>query len=277
MNTPEKGIITIAVGKKYINYAKYLAYSCMIHSSNTLRGVITDFPDELSPYYDFVIPFPENLNPFSIKTQLYKFTPFKKTLYIDTDSLLFSNIDFIWELTKNNSIAYNGIQKTTGTWYFDIQETMSKYELTWIPEFNSGLFLFDDSEKTKTVFDYAHNLLINNPEKDISFFRKNMLPDEPFLSIAFSKYGIEPFDDNSRFSRTLIDSKKINVNVIKGISFFYKDDKPVFPSIIHFCGRFGNIIYKIQKIKLLFFFKISISSLFYNIISGFRDFYKKPL
>lgn len=271
----KKGIITIAVGKKHRKYAKYLSYSCMINSPNTLRSVITDLPDELAPFYDIVIPFPNNLNPFSLKTQLYRYTPFNKSIFIDSDSLIINNLEPFWEILNYNNFVYNGTLKTSGLWYFNIEKVINDYNLKWIPEFNSGMFLFDDSEISKLIFDFAFDSLINYNDNEIKFFRNNMLPDEPFFSLSLSKYKILPFNDFSRFSRTLIDSSEININVIKGIAYYYKDNKPVFPFIVHFCGRFGNINYFFQKIKLLLYFNFSITNMFINIIVFFRDKFKK--
>ena len=266
-----QGIITIAAGKKYAKYAKFLAYSCIINSPNTLRCVITDLPDELSPYYDIVIPFPNNLNPFSLKTQLFHYTPFEKTIYIDSDSLVITNLDSLFDISGNQYFSYNGTIKTTGLWYFNIEQTINKLNLKWIPEFNSGMFIFDKSDNSKQIFDYAYNSLMNYDSTEIQFFRSNMLPDEPFFSLALSKYELLPFDDYSRFSRTLINAEKINVNVIKGIAHYYKDDKPVFPCIVHFCGRLGNIVYFFQKIKLSIYFNFSIANLFLKPIIYFRN------
>lgn len=265
------GLLTIAFGKKYTKFAKYLAYSCIIHSPNTLRSVITDCPNELSQYYDVVIPFPANFDPFSLKTQLYHYTPFHKTIFIDTDSMIFNSLDSIWEISKNNSFSYYGILRTEGFWYFNIKDMLIKLDLNWIPEFNSGMFIFDNSEESKSIFDYAYNSLINYKDNEISYFRKEMLPDEPFLSISLSKHGIKPVNDNSRFSRTLIGSKNLNINVVKGFAYYFKDNKLVFPYIIHFCGHFGKIAYFFQRIKILIYLKFSISNIILNILAFFRN------
>ena len=267
----DRGILTIAYGKKYVNQAKYLSYSCMLHTADTLRAVITDSADELSRYYDIIVPFPEGKNPFFVKTTLYRYTPFKKTLYIDADSLVMNDIESFWDSLNHYPFVYNGNKETSGNWYFNINEMVKKINVPWIPVFNSGMFLFNNSNTSKEVFECANNLMINYKDTEIVFFRDKMLPDEPFFSITFAKLGIEPYNDHYRFSRSLIDANKINIDVIKGIAYYYKDNRPIFPLIVHFCGKFGNLIYIIQKIKLFFYFKISITNIIFKFAAHIRN------
>ncbi|AEF80726.1 glycosyltransferase [Leadbettera azotonutricia] len=273
-----KGIITIAIGKKFINQAKYLAYSCMLHTPHTIRAVITDTPDLLSGYFDFIIPYnQEYSNPFIVKTRLHIYTPFDKTLYLDADSLVINEIDTYWEALENSCYAYTGELIKNGVWYFDIEKAMMQMSLSWIPKFNSGMFLFKKSEEVETIFDVAYEYLINQKEKNlnIDFFRKQMLPDEPFLAIALAKQDIKPIDDHGRFSRSLIGAKKIHINVIKGFAFFIKNECQVFPLIVHFCGKFGNFIYFFEKIRLNFYFNPPLSGLLTNILTIARKLLKK--
>lgn len=271
-----RGIITIAFGKKYASQAKYLAYSCMLHSANTLRAVITDCQDILRPYYDFVIPYPAGINPFSLKTMLYLYTPFEKTAFIDADSLFIHPMDPFWDsLDGSCHFVYTGNCRTEGVWYFDIARKKEKLNVNWIPEFNSGMFLFDKSASAKSVFDDAHTMMQNYTEREIKFFRGAMFPDEPFFAMALAKNGVEPFSDHQRFSRTLIDATNIRVDVIRGISHYYKDGRPVFPGIVHFCGQFGNCIYFFQRIKLFFYFNCSVKYFFFNLLVFLRTRLKK--
>lgn len=251
-----KGILTIAIGKKYALQAKYLALSCIVNSPHTLRAVITDYPDILTNFYDQIIPYNESLgNPFYIKTCLYKYTPFEKTLYIDSDSLVFKNIDSFFEIIETTDIVYNGTKEYHGFWYVDIESEIKKLDIEWFPVFNSGMLLFKNSEITKNVFHTASTLMSEYSDSNISFFRENMLPDEPFFSMAFAKLNIAPYNDYNRFSRTLINAKKVRLNILNGYSMFVKEGIPVFPLIVHFCGRFGTVFYYLQRIKLFFYFK----------------------
>jgi hypothetical protein len=272
-----KGLLTIAIGKKYTRQAKYLACSCVLHAPHILRSVITDNPNLLEHYYDLCIPYNPNFgDPFMTKTRLHLYTHFDKTLYLDADSLVINSIDDYWSALENRSFAYAGKMLTSGTWYLDIASLIRQISVPWLPQFNSGMFLFKKDEKTNAIFDTAYDYLLNQKAKNlnIDFFRKKMLPDEPFLSIALAKHGVKPVEDWGRFSRTLINAENIHLDVIKGIAHYTKDGNTVFPQIVHFCGKFGNIFYAREKIKLNLYFNPPFQALFNCLISFTRKLWK---
>ena len=250
------GIITISIGKKYVKQAKYLAYSCMLNSPHTLRAVITDSADQLTNFYDIIIPYNKQNDPFSIKTCLFELSPFDKTLYIDADSLVFHPIDEYWNYLNNSFFIYYGNNITSGEWYFDVQKVCELLQLHWIPTFNSGMLLFDKSENSKQIFNIAHYYFIHHRKEGINIapFRGNNYPDEPAFAIALSKLNINSINDYGRLSRTLIKAKHIRINIIKKIAHFVKDNKTVYPLVVHFCGRKGKVYYLREKLRLFFHF-----------------------
>jgi hypothetical protein len=252
---PSKGLITIAIGKKYALQAKYLAYSCMLHAPNVIRAVITDVPDILNGYYDIIIPYnTKDGDPFTVKLKLPLYTPFEKTLYIDADSLVLHPIDMYWGFLADHDFAYQGEIFSEGFWYFDIKKIIEQIQVPWIPKFNSGMFLFKKTELSQRMFAIAFDYSENSGAFDIPFFRGKMLPDEPFLAMALAKNDIGPLEEYGRFSRTLIGAEKIHLNVIRGIACFVKNGTPVSPLIVHLCGRFGRFLFFREKLRLFFYF-----------------------
>jgi hypothetical protein len=273
-----KGLITVAIGAKYIRQAKYLAYSCMLHAPHTRRAAVTDKPELLAGFYDMLIPYnPAYGDPFAAKTRLHLYTPFEKTLYVDADSLVVYNIDSYWAFLNEHSFVYEGTLLYKDEWYLDIEKTIKQLSLPWMPKFNSGMFLFKNDKTARAVFDTAFDYLTNQKEKNlgVNFFRGKMLPDEPFLAIALAKHGVEPVDDHGRFSRSLIGAKSIRVNVIKGFAFFTKNKRAVFPLIVHFCGRFGRFLLFWESLKLYLYFNPLVSTFVMNVLSIFRKLFKK--
>jgi hypothetical protein len=261
------GILTLAAGKKFVIQAKYLSRSCMLHAPHVLRAVITDCPEELKDYYDFVIPYNSSYgNPFSSKTRLHLYTPFENTLFLDADSLLIKPIDFCWEALLSSSFIYTGTLRTKGIWYYNTEEIIAKAGVEWIPEFNSGMMLFRNDALSKNIFESAFTLMQSPENFEVPFFREKMLPDEPFFALAFAKHGIKPFNDYGRFSRTLIGASHIRINVIKGIADFRKYDEQVYPMAVHFCGRFGNRVYFKERRRLFFYFFSLYDFIFINIL-----------
>jgi hypothetical protein len=268
---PSKCIVTLALGKKYALQAKYLAYSCMLHAPHIPRAVITDFPDILDSYYDIIIPYnPEDGNPFVIKLKLYLYTPFDKTIYLDADSLVLHPIDMYWDFLIDKPFVYEGKVLSKGFWYFDVEKTIKQIGVPWMPEFNSGMFLFEKNELSQSIFVMACSYLENNGSFDIPFFREKMLPDEPFLAMALAKHSIEPTKEYGRFSRTLIGAKKIRINVMRGIGYFVKDGRPVFPLVIHLCGCLGKFFFFREKLRLFFCFNNPIDSMLSALLTCIR-------
>jgi len=256
MTIESKGIITIAIGKKYAKQAKYLAYSCMLNAPHTLRAVITDSPDALSNFYDLIIPYNKQGDPFSIKTRLFELSPFQKTLYLDADSLIFHPIDDYWNYLDNNYYVYEGAKLTDGEWYVNIKKLCQIMQVQWIPKFNSGMLLFDKSNNVKQIFDTVRYYFENHQKENINvpFFRGNNYPDEPFFAIALARHNIEPVNDYGRFSRTLIGAKRIKINIKKKIAILFKNGKMMHPLVVHFCGRKGGLYYLREKLRLLLHF-----------------------
>lgn len=258
MNKISKGILTIAIGKKYTVQAKYLAYSCMLNSPHTLRAVITDSPDMLDSCYDIVIPYKDHDDPFSIKTRLYELSPFEETLFLDADSLVFHPVDNFWNYLQDYFYIYEGAKLVSGEWYFDIEKTRLLINTQWIPKFNSGMLLFNKSEEARQIFDTAYFYFMHHKKEgiDIPAFRGKNFPDEPAFAISLAKHNIEPINDYGRFSRTLINAKNIHLNILKRIAYFFKNDKTMYPLVVHFCGRKGGLYYLREKIRLFLYFHI---------------------
>jgi hypothetical protein len=264
-----RGLLTIGIGKRYALQARYLALSCIINSSHTLRAVITDYPDLLKRYFDIIIPYTGSMgDPFAIKTRLYQYTPFNNTLFVDADSLVVNDIEGFWKFLDEQPFVYAGDLLDRGIWYLDIEKIIKRFTLPWFPQFNSGMFLFNNSEISGNIFETASYYMENHQKENIkmSYFRGTSLPDEPFLAIALAKYEVKPVEDYGRFSRSLIDASNIRLDITKRIAFYTKDKKIVFPQIVHFCGRFGNFFYRWEKLKLFFYFNRPLQNLLNSIL-----------
>jgi hypothetical protein len=274
----KRGFITIAIGKKYASQAKYLALSAMLHCPHVLRAVITDCPSILTGYYDFIIPYTlDHGNPFMLKTRINLYTPFENTIYFDADSLIINTIDSYWEALDYRSFAYAGAFSKKGKWYFDIEKIIEDFDLSWIARFNSGMFVFDKSERANSIFSTAHDYLLHQEKYNlhINYFRGKMLPDEPFFAISLAKHNEKPYDDNKRFSRGIAGASDIHLDVIKGIAYFCSDNKEyVQPLVVHFFGFVGNRLYKRETNKLFWAFNQPFSMLFAKLIVFIRNIYR---
>jgi len=255
-NMAHKGIITLAIGEKFNKQAVFLAYSCMLHSPSLPRAIITDNPDYFKELYDFIIPYSKDMgDPFKVKLKLPYYSPFYETLFLDSDTLVYTDLHFLWDYFGEQSIVYVGGCRKTGKWYFEeAAEVCKHYHVPWIGGFNSGVLLFRKDEVGLNVFKFAEYIHENHEGLYVPFFRNKMLPDEPFLAVAFGKYNQLPTKDAGRIAYSLVGADSIMLDVVQGVSKFIKDGILVFPAVVHFCGDKKNI-YFIEKVALLYYFR----------------------
>jgi len=267
----KRGILTLAVGKKFNRQAKYLAYSCILHSASLPRAIITDECDCFKDLYDIIIPYTADMgDPFRVKLRLHHYTPFYETLYLDSDMLVYKDLHFMWDYFDDQSIVYPGACLKSGEWYFkEVEKVLEHLQIPWIGGFNSGCFVFRKDEIVCNMFEFADKLHKHHDGLDVPFFRDKMLPDEPFLAIAFGKYNQLPLEDYGRMGASLIGAHSVRLDVISGFSKFFKNGQICFPAIVHFIGDYYQLYFR-EKLKLLFYFKLYlygvVSNCFVNIV-----------
>ena len=83
--------------------AKVLARSLAIHSPDIPSAVVTDSSDRgLADLYDHVVQFrPEFGSGLTQKVYLDAYSPFKETLFIDSDCLVIRDISYLWTLCNS--------------------------------------------------------------------------------------------------------------------------------------------------------------------------------
>jgi hypothetical protein len=255
-NLAKKGILTLSIGRKFNIQAKYLAYSCILHSPTLPRAIITDDCSCFNGLYDVMIQYTADMgDPFYIKLKLHNYSPFFETLFLDSDTLVYRDLGFMWDYFGKQSIVYTGTCRKEGEWYFkDIDKVLRYYTIPWIGQLNSGIFLFRKDETGMDVLNCASELHENHGDIEIPFFIDKMLPDEPFLAIAFGKYGQLPQNDFGRLGRSLINTREVKLVITKGIAKFIKNGELIFPAVVHFTGDKRQYYIK-ERIKLLTYYK----------------------
>lgn len=209
-------IVIIALESQfYFNLALNLAKSIKRHHRNLPIALLSDkFTD---PVFDQVIKpdfthHTENrkFNPFRLKTYIYDYSPFEKTLYLDADNLCIKPIgdllkkleetDFLihevkrWDKTNRERCKMVWTDKV-GHKLVDLTNAYNIPEDNIYPEYNSSFIWFTKSEKNKKYFDLAKALYMDRriKYKDIG----TCYPDELAWGLAstiLKQYsGVEHF------------------------------------------------------------------------------------
>lgn len=249
-NTLQKdsGVITLAYGiSKYIEMAKTLARSLRLHSPDIPRAIVTDTQDEreLIELFDDIIPLRKEYGS-NLRQKLYldKYSPYKNTIYIDSDCIVVKDINCFFELLKDRSFSIPGEnllkpgQKDT---FIDVDFVLTHFGLEALPKFNSGLIYFNKSETANLIFDAARNILNDWKKLGFSEWRSDGPNDERIFAIAMTLHKETMFQDKGQMMRTPIGLKgDFDVDVFTGKSTFQKYNKVVSPAVVHFACVWGE-------------------------------------
>lgn len=146
----EKGFIYIAFGEKYLKEALISARSLReLNNEPIMLLTDTKITEEYESYFSEVL----IINPSHIRSKIdfIKYTPFKKTIYLDSDTFINSNVDDIFELLdRYEFVASNDLARER------------KYIKNFFPEYaeiprafselNSGIFGFKQTDNVEQLF-----------------------------------------------------------------------------------------------------------------------------
>ncbi|HET6226843.1 MAG TPA: hypothetical protein VFF27_11230 [Bacteroidia bacterium] len=264
MTQEEKGILIIAQGKqRYINMAYTIAMSIKLSNPETSLALVTDSTDpELKKYYHHIIPIdPAFGTGFSQKIQMYTYSPFKKTMYIDVDCMVIQPIDFLWKLFDKHQVSVIGKKIFSGTFIGTTIEALKQhYSFDYLPTFNGGVYYFEKSDLASKVFKLAQEIFYQKYDT-LNLWKFNGQPgDEPAMAIAMGVFQIQPVEDNRKGMYTPVGQTGIfKMDALSGYCEFYKHGEKVMPAIMHFGGGYPEAFHYQReqvKIKLVYNYKL---------------------
>lgn len=259
MLTADFGVITLAYGlPKYLEMAKALARSLRLHSPNISRAIVTDRPDdeELKELFDHVIllrrEYGSNLRQ---KLYLNQYSPYQRTLFIDSDCMAVRDIQFIFDALAGRSFAVVGenyLKVGDKDLYVDMNCVRENFGFDKIPKFNGGIYYFDKSPTAKAVFQTAADILGDWKRLGLTEFRGDGPNEEPIIALAMTVHQQTLFEDEGEMMRTPIGMRGfLDIDVFAGKSTFKKKNKVVSPAIVHFaCLWNEHPVYYRESLKL---------------------------
>jgi hypothetical protein len=259
-----RGILTLAVGKpKYIEMAKSLARSLILHDPHLMRGIITDSRDpELGDLFTYRIDLrPEYGAGLRQKMFLDRYTPFEETLFIDSDSLVVHPLDAFWTAFESVPFGVCGL----GTLHagdtddsLDVPFILDHFKLKSLPKFNGGAYYFRRTPEAAALFTTARKLLDHADELRFPNRRRqrskslNADPtDEALYSIAMAIHGLAVTNMGPGGMWTAIDSSTdLALDVPNGVCSFVKRGRVVAPDILHLASFTESRIYLRECFRL---------------------------
>lgn len=146
---------------------------------------------------------------------------YNKILYLDTDILLNSDVNILFNLELSSEKLYaleeGNIGSTSkGAVFFDF----TKYDIN-LSAFTSGILLFKNSDCMKSLFNTIQSHIV-----DYVYINKNEIPpcyDQPFIvynAISQDKYDIQILKSYAINNPSLVNSKKIIYHFPGGVGWY---------------------------------------------------------
>lgn len=203
-----KGILLIATGSPYYGRMAYnLAVSikavedipiCILYNGAGLNHL----SEKQKQIFDHLIEV--NFEGFSSKLEMFDWTPFEHTLYLDVDTvwLAYKKPSQLFEMLKD--VEFTGITEGFYDFESDRLETSSKYYHWCDPKeaekvyglkskmyrWRSEFIIFKKTKKVEKLFDTAKKIY-KEPKVDFARFA-NQVPDELAFNISCSIHDIHP-------------------------------------------------------------------------------------
>jgi hypothetical protein len=239
-----RGILTMAFGSaEYLEMAKSLARSLMIHSPQIPRAIITDAAADADMTRLFDVRVPVNADFGSALVQklfLDRYTPFHSTLFIDSDCLVVTDLDRIWRYFDGLPFGIPGVvrlKRGDEDPLFDVDFILDYFDLQEVSKFNSGMIYFDSSDVSKSIFRTARELQSRHLE--LRFLEGDH--DEALFEVAMAINGIQAFIDDGETMLTPAGIHgHIALDVVRGVAVFSKYGVVRRPAVVHFAGPFSK-------------------------------------
>jgi len=253
-------ILTIGTGKKYyLNLAVNLARSFLYWHKNSdiTFQLVTDQPEcipkDLKNKINITEIRPGELGEgFSTKLHLDKLVNEGQTLFIDSDCLIFRNLDFIFERFSGHDVSVVGSYINKGEWFGSVGNICSKFGIPHLPKFNGGIYYLEKGPKATAIYQEARE--IEKKYDEIGFVRLRKRPnDEVIMALAMQLNGQTPIeDDGTVMSDPQACQGGYKIDAISGNRWLINPPPPdalhqswypfekVSPAIVHFLGYYTN-------------------------------------
>ncbi len=254
-----QGIVVMAYGKRlYLRQARDLALSLRLHGPAVPITLVTQWPHAASDrLFDVVLRIRgsprRDCRP---KLDLDLYTPFQRTMYIDSDGLAVRDPTFLFNRFADRDFAVLGRNISSGHWYGDVAAMCQRAASKTIPRFSGGFMYFADTQLAREIFRHAREMADNYSELGYDRFNGGVA-DEPLLSIALAQRGINAEPSMSDAAASLLDTNGTpSMDVLSGEAAFSKGGRTMAPAIVHFAGdhssrwRRAGATYRRERRKL---------------------------
>ncbi|HUX90606.1 MAG TPA: hypothetical protein VMV48_07950 [Gallionellaceae bacterium] len=260
------GILTLATPNDYLK-AIGLALSLKVSNPGVSLAVACHpvLRPLLTPYFDFVIDERPDIRGFAHKVYLDQYTPFDRTLFLDSDVLVFKPVAPFIKEWGDDGIPYvaTGRYVTGGSNAFGFDRDALLQRMGWkrLVCIDGAGHAFFCKPACKAVFDRAREITANYKE----IAGNAQYADEDVMNIVMTEFNLVVPSRYPFFSRHLSavrGSWDMDASIGKCCGALAETGLPFEPCIMHFAENEAPFAYTLQLLKLFSKFGLPTKGLF---------------
>lgn len=252
----KRGFVTIATGhERYYKLAQNLLHSYRYGTKEPVPfAIIADRENEYTAEFDHVIVISDPDNSYNDKLKLFRELPYEETIFIDADSLAYGDLNAWWDIFEKAGdfslfgYAWRDLHCGRG-WFVPAGMKEFQKDISFIPDFNGGVYYMRNTEACKRVFEIANHCAAHYSEYQFNGF--SAPADEPVLALGMAACGMEPvnLDGELIFAPNL---RQLKADITKPKAVFYtRGGVNQTVRIIHFSNYRTQLSFYRSQVKQL--------------------------
>lgn len=268
------GFLTLATRADYL---KAIGLSLSLGASNpgVPRAVACseDLFPLLEPHFEFLIPEIKGLKGFAHKVYLDVYTPFDKTMFFDSDVLVFQRVDahiLTWPKQPYNACG-KWCSDGFSAFGLDRSKVIRRLGVSKLVCIDGAGHAYFDKLASLPIFERARYITENYGE----FGAGAKYADEDVINMVLTEFGLEPSDYGYFFSRYLSAKPgSLQMDASRASCIFISADtgENFEPCMMHFAADEAPFAYTIELWKLFRANHVSTRGLLHL---GFGDIYRR--
>lgn len=262
MTLGERGFVTIATGKiHYYKIAANLLESYRVHTDNPYPfAIIAESENQYTKLFDYSIIIDNPDRGYINKLRLFEYLPFEETIFIDADCLAYGDLNVWWTLFRDaDDFSVFGSMyepKDNKGWFLYDGMKEWKDKISFVPDFNGGVYYIRNTERARKVFDIARTCVSNYREYSFNGFPDPA--DEPVIALGMAVCGCKPIPTVHDSNRELLfypiwnpKSVEMDISIPKAVFYHPDYEKGDLVRLIHWsAAKAKESVYKSQVWRL---------------------------
>ena len=219
----KRGFVTIATGKPYyyklaVNLLmSYRAFANLVYPF----AIIADTENQYTKQFDYTIVMNHPDKGYLNKLHLFEHLPFEETIFIDADCLAYDNLNIWWDYFQGaDDFSVFGTcydpSENKGWFSYDGMKEW-KEQISFVPNFNGGVYYIRNTKRAKKVFDIAQSCVPHYSEYSFNYFADPA--DEPLVALGMAVCGCKPIPVKHDSVKELafypiLDPKSVKVDIM---------------------------------------------------------------